>query len=65
MLEVGVGYLTYEEEKTHFALWSIAKAPLILGLDLEKASNETMAIIKNKEIIDVNQDELGQQATCV
>ena len=36
MLEVGNGGLTHEEEKTHFALWAISKAPLILGCDLSK-----------------------------
>jgi alpha-galactosidase len=37
MLEVGNtvgGKLTIEEEKTHFALWAIAKAPLIIGANL-------------------------------
>lgn len=39
MLEVGVhnqdGYgMTIDEEKTHFALWAIMKAPLIIGADL-------------------------------
>ena len=34
MLEIGNGGLTHEQEKSHFALWAIAKAPLILGCDL-------------------------------
>ena len=38
MLEIGNGGLTHEEEKTHFALWAIAKAPLIIGCDLSVAS---------------------------
>jgi alpha-galactosidase len=38
MLEVGNGGLTLEEEKTHFALWAISKAPLIIGCDLTLAS---------------------------
>ena len=38
MLEVGNGGLTLEEEKTHFALWAISKAPLIIGCDLTIAS---------------------------
>ena len=33
MLEVGNGGLTHEEEKTHFAMWALAKAPLIIGCD--------------------------------
>ena len=38
MLEVGNGGLSLEEEKTHFALWAISKAPLIIGCDLTLAS---------------------------
>lgn len=38
MLEVGNGGLTYDEEKTHFAMWCLAKAPLIIGCDLTTVS---------------------------
>lgn len=38
MLEIGNGWLPLDQEKTHFALWSIVKAPLILGCDLDKIS---------------------------
>lgn len=34
MLEIGNG-LSHEQEKSHFALWAIIKAPLILGCDFE------------------------------
>jgi alpha-galactosidase len=56
MLEVGNGGLTLEEEKTHFALWAISKAPLILGCDLTTITRDTFDIITNKELIAVNQD---------
>jgi len=39
MLEVGNGNLTEAEERSHFALWCFAKAPLILGNDLTNMSN--------------------------
>ena len=54
MLEVGIGHLSPDQEKTHFALWSIVKAPLILGLDLNEASDEVLSIIRNEELINVN-----------
>jgi len=38
MLEIGNNYLTLDQERTHFALWSIVKAPLIIGCDLDKVS---------------------------
>ena len=47
MLEIGNGGLTHEEEKTHFALWAIAKAPLIIGCDLSIASQDSIDILKN------------------
>jgi alpha-galactosidase len=37
MLEVGNGNLTHDEEWTHFALWALVKAPLLLGMDLSTA----------------------------
>lgn len=59
MLEVGNGGLTVEEEKTHFALWAISKAPLILGCDLSKINKESLEIIMNQELININQDPLS------
>ncbi len=59
MLEIGNNWLSIEEEKTHFALWAIVKAPLILGCDLDKISPESLKIITNEEIITINQDPLG------
>jgi alpha-galactosidase len=59
MLEIGNGWLTYDQEKTHFALWAAAKAPLILGCDLDKISPDSLSIITNEELIAINQDALG------
>lgn len=61
MLEVGNGGLTHTQDKSHFTLWCLIKAPLILGNDLRSMSQETLEIISNKEIILVNQDPLGIQ----
>jgi len=47
MLEVGNGGLNHEEEKSHFALWAISKAPLIIGADLTTISASSLAILKN------------------
>jgi alpha-galactosidase len=56
MLEVGIGGLTLEEEKSHFALWAVSKAPLIIGADLNIISNDSLAVLMNEEIIAINQD---------
>ncbi|KAI0726672.1 glycoside hydrolase family 27 protein [Fomitopsis betulina] len=56
MLEVGNGELSYEEAKTHFTAWALLKSPLLIGTDLPTASEETLSILKNEEIIAINQD---------
>lgn len=68
MLEVGVEIngqsLTLNEQKSHFALWAIMKAPLIIGADLRTIKNESLEILMNKELIAVNQDPMSTQALC-
>lgn len=61
MLEVGNGELTYDENVSHFSLWCILAAPLMLGNDVRSMSDEVLGIITNKELIAVNQDPLGRQ----
>ena len=61
MLEVGNGGMTLEEYKTHFGLWAISKAPLLIGCDINTMTKEIYNILTNKEIIAVNQDPLGIQ----
>ncbi|GAB2223304.1 hypothetical protein Droror1_Dr00017444 [Drosera rotundifolia] len=62
MLEVGNGGMTYDEYKVHFSIWAISKAPLLIGCDVRNMTNETISIIKNAEVIAVNQDSMGVQA---
>jgi len=58
MLEVGNG-MKYNEDKAHFSLWCMLAAPLMAGNDLRKMSEQTTAILTNKEAIAVDQDPLG------
>ena len=68
MLEVGNGKLTYEENKSHFSLWCMMASPLILGNDIRTfinsdgkvdESNKVLSILKNKELIAIDQDKKG------
>lgn len=61
MLEVGNGGMTYYEYRAHFSVWALMKAPLLIGCDVRNMTAETMEILSNKEVIDVNQDPLGVQ----
>ena len=54
MLEIGMGAMTIEEEKSHFALWAISKAPLIIGCDLTNIRKQSLEILKNQEIIAID-----------
>ncbi|MGW7690014.1 NPCBM/NEW2 domain-containing protein [Streptomyces asiaticus] len=65
MLEVGNGGMTATEYRSHFSLWSIMAAPLLIGTDLRKANAETYEILGNHEVIAVDQDPLGKQGTVV
>ncbi len=65
MLEVGNGGMTDTEYRSHFSMWSVMAAPLLIGSDLRSASDETFAILGNKEVIAVDQDPLGKQGAVV
>ncbi|WLQ46567.1 NPCBM/NEW2 domain-containing protein [Streptomyces poriferorum] len=63
MLEVGNGGMTDTEYRTHFSMWSVMAAPLLIGSDLRTATPETYRILSNQEVIAVDQDPLGKQGT--
>lgn len=58
---VGVTGCTTEEYKTHFAFWAMMGSPLIIGCDLRVADEAAMDILKNKLLIEINQDEAYRQ----
>lgn len=64
MLEVGRG-LQQEEEEVHFGMWCIMSSPLLIGCDMTTIPEASLALLKNKELIALNQDPLGLQAYVV
>lgn len=64
MLEVGRS-MTTEEDKTHFGMWCIMNSPLLIGCDLTNIKATPLALLKNEELIELNQDPLYQQAYIV
>jgi len=64
MLEVGRS-LTAEEDKTHFGLWCMMSSPLLIGCDMTKLKPHTLALLKNRDLIAINQDPLGLQAQVI
>jgi len=61
MLEVGRA-LTVEEDKTHFGMWCMLNSPLLIGCDMTTIATTPLNLLKNKELIAINQDPLFQQA---
>ena len=59
ILEIGNGGLTEAEEKSVMTLWCAAKSPLLLGNNLTAMTAQTLAIVGNTALLEVNQDPLG------
>ena len=64
MLEVGRGLKPCEEE-VHFGMWCMMSSPLLIGCDLNKIPATSLQLLKNRELIALNQDPLGLQAYVV
>ena len=55
------GGMTLSEYRVHYAVWSILASPLVIGTDLwtiEQQHPDCLALLKNKDIIGVNQDKV-------
>ncbi|MGB8258957.1 MAG: glycoside hydrolase family 27 protein [Terracidiphilus sp.] len=63
MLEIGNGHMTADEYRTHMSLWSLTAAPLLAGNDIRTMTAETKSILLNKEVIAIDQDPAGKQAS--
>ena len=57
--------LTPDEQYSHISLWCLLSAPLFIGCDLEKLDAFTLNLLSNDEVLALDQDVLGKQATCV
>lgn len=55
--------LTPDEQYTHISLWCLLSAPLLLGCDLAQLDDFTLGLLTNDEVLAINQDPLGRQAT--
>ena len=57
--------LTPDEQYSHMSAWCLQSVPLLLGNDLTKLDDFTISLLTNDEVLAVNQDVLGKQATVV
>ena len=65
MLEIGNGGMTSDEYRTHMSLWCLLAAPLLAGNDLSSMTEDTRAILMNREVIAVDQDPAANPAQLV
>lgn len=61
LFQVGNGKMSNTEYVTHFSLWCLMKAPLLIGCDIRDISADTLKILTNTDAIAINQDSLGIQ----
>lgn len=52
---------TTDEYRLHFSLWALLNSPLMIGCDIRDMTHETKSILLNKDVIAINQDELGAE----
>ena len=56
-------HLLPNEQYTHISLWCLLSAPLLIGCDMTQLDDFTLGLLTNDEVIEVNQDPLGKQAS--
>ena len=57
-----IGGCTDVEYRTQMSLWCLMASPLFLSADISKLNQTSLDILKNREIISINQDTLCKQA---
>ena len=57
--------LTPDEQYTHISLWCLLSSPLLIGCDLSQLDDFTLNLLTNDEVLAVDQDASGKQATRV
>ncbi len=55
--------LTPDEQYTHISLWCLLSAPLLIGCDISRMDDFTVSLLCNDEVLALDQDFLGKQAT--
>lgn len=58
-------HLTPDEQYTHITMWCMLSAPLLIGCDLDRLDAFTLNLLSNDEVLAIDQDALGKQATRV
>lgn len=65
MLVLGNFGLSRDQERVQMGMWCMFASPLLLSTDMDDLNPETAKLLKNKILIDIDQDEGGHQAKFV
>jgi alpha-galactosidase len=57
--------LTPDEQYTHITLWCLLASPMLIGCDMTQLDDFTLSLLSNDEVLAVDQDSLGKEATRV
>jgi alpha-galactosidase len=60
LLQVGNSGMTADESRMQLNLWAILAAPMMLGNDVRMMMRDTVALLSNRELIEISQDKLGR-----
>ncbi|MFU8876062.1 hypothetical protein [Micromonospora sp. SL4-19] len=63
--QVGASSMTVDEARTHMSLWAMAASPLVIGAEIPNMQKQNLEIYLNRDVIAVDQDALGIQASTV
>jgi alpha-galactosidase len=53
--------MTDAQAQSQFSMWAMVAAPLILGSDPRALASSTITVLKNAQVIAIDQDSLGAQ----
>ena len=57
--------LAPNEQYTHLSMWALAASPLLISCDMTKFDEFTLSLLRNDEVIAIDQDPLGKAAACI
>jgi alpha-galactosidase len=53
--------MTLSESRAQVSMWAILAAPLMVSVDISRASTATLSLLTNPAVIAIDQDPLGRQ----
>ncbi|CAH8643883.1 unnamed protein product [Schistosoma rodhaini] len=65
MLALGNNELSNDLTRIHVGVWCMFAAPLLISADMEKVDKFSASLLRNKQLLAINQDKGGHQAKFV